>query len=374
MATHSIRERLGPLGKPDANSVCLPEGFTSRIVARTGEPPVATNHYKWHAAPDGGATFAVNDGGWIYVSNSEMPEGKGGVGALRFAADGTLVDAYAILQGTNRNCAGGLTPWRTWLSCEEIEYGSVIECDPFGKEPSLPHAALGYFRHEAAAVDLARGRVYLTEDQPDGRLYRFTSAGVIGDRLNLDAGALEVARVFGKAQGHVVWYPVPDSAAVNKPTRQQVPVSTAFDGGEGLWIYNGKVYFTTKGDNRVWFYDPATQLMKVVYDDDLFWQADLKGVDNITVSQSGILLVAEDGGDMQIVAIDPNCTAEPLDPNSVVPVMQIVGHKLSEVTGPAFDPSGNRLYFSSQRGESGIAETSIGVTYEITGPFNEKGF
>ena len=151
-------------------------------------------------------------------------------------------------------------------------------------------------------------------------------------------------------------------------------MSTAFDGGEGLWIYNGKVYFTTKGDNRVWFYDPATQLMKVVYDDDLFWQADLKGVDNITVSQSGILLVAEDGGDMQIVAIDPNCTAEPLDPNSVVPVMQIVGHELSEVTGPAFDPSGNRLYFSSQRGESGIAETSIGVTYEITGPFNEKGF
>ena len=85
----------------------------------------------------------------------------------------------------------------------------------------------------------------------------------------------------------------------------------------------------------------------------------LKGIDNLTVSPRGDILVAEDGDDMQLVALTPN--------GDVEPVLQVIGHDNSEITGPAFDPSGTRLYFSSQRGTTGLGQD--GVTFEVQGPF-----
>ena len=125
---------IGPLGPADENGVRLPEGFTSRIVAQNGTPPAAGKPYPWDIFPDGGATYETSDGGWIYVSNSEMivaGDVSGGVGALRFDASGEVVDAYPILTGTNTNCAGGKTQWNTWLSCEEHDRGQVlrVRCD-----------------------------------------------------------------------------------------------------------------------------------------------------------------------------------------------------------------------------------------------------
>ncbi len=140
----------GELLPPDQNGVRLPAGFNSRIVARSGQTLFG---YNWHAAPDGGAVFATADGGWIYVSNSELKDKAGGAGALRFDRQGKTVDAYPILNHTSRNCAGGHTPWQTWLSCEEIEKGQVWECDPFGKNAAQVRSALGLFKHEAVAVD-----------------------------------------------------------------------------------------------------------------------------------------------------------------------------------------------------------------------------
>ena len=131
--------------------------------------------YTWHEFPDGGATFAQPDGGWIYVSNSESSAAvSGGASAIRFSADGQITSAYRILGGTRQNCAGGPTPWGTWLSCEETGFGFVYECDPTGAAPARKLRALGAFKHEAAAVDPINRHVYLTEDKSDGRLYRFT--------------------------------------------------------------------------------------------------------------------------------------------------------------------------------------------------------
>ena len=131
--------------------------------------------------------------------------------------------------------------------------------------------------------------------------------------------------------------------------------STAFNGGEGTVYDNGHIYFTTKGDNRVWAFHIASSRLGVLYDAATSATPILQGVDNVEVVGSGELLVAEDGGDMQIVVVDPSGRA--------LPLLQIVGHDRSEITGPAFSPDYSRLYFSSQRGASG--RSSDGVTYEV---------
>jgi secreted PhoX family phosphatase len=347
---------LGELLPPDQNGVRLPAGFTSRIVARSGQMLFG---YRWHAAPDGGATFAASDGGWIYVSNSELDGKAGGVGALRFNPQGEIIDAYSILSHTNRNCAGGHTPWQTWLSCEEIEKGRVWECDPLGQKAAQIRSALGIFKHEAAAVDTQRKQLYLTEDEPDGCLYRYTaySFDALGNP-DLDHGVLEVAEVIDGAIGEVRWHRLPDPLATTVPTRKQIASCTRFNGGEGIWYHQDSIYFTTKGDDRVWAYHVRNRNLTIIYNAALFLRPVLTGVDNITSNAAGELLVAEDIGDMQIVA---------LTANKIVPVLQVVGHSSSEITGPAFSPDGSRLYFSSQRGKSGRAED--GVTFEIAGPF-----
>jgi secreted PhoX family phosphatase len=344
------------------------------VVARANEPVQGTS-YVWHIFSDGASTFSTSDGGWILVSNSELPTpvdlpfdppigspGEGGASAIRFGPNGGIRDAYRILSGTSSNCAGGKTPWRTWLSCEEVDDGLVWECDPRGINPAVARPALGVFKHEAVCVDPGRGHLYLTEDQGDGGFYRFTP----DTKGDLSSGRLKIARM--RRDKSVDWLPVPDPSGASAPLREQVPGATRFRRGEGIWFDSDRVYLAATGESRIWEYNARTKRLRVLYDPARIDQAPLTDVDNITVARSGDLFVCEDNGgddpfDICIITRQPD--------RRVARFLKLTGPQhgdpdteaVSEIAGVCFNPTGNRMYFASQRA------FGTGVVYEVRGPF-----
>ena len=132
-----------------------------------------------------------------------------------------------------------------------------------------------------------------------------------------------------------------------------MPSATTFNGGEGCWYRDGLVTFSTKGDNRIWQLDPAANTIRILYDYATARNPVLSSVDNVYTTPCGDVLVAEDPGNLEIVALTPGGLA--------LPIVRLVGVPGTEITGPALSPDGSRLYFSSQR--------NPGKTFEVSGPF-----
>jgi secreted PhoX family phosphatase len=241
----------GPL-VPDPDGLLeLPAGFSYRVFSTAmlgteGDERFSQRLSDDQAVPamhDGMCALPGPDGGTILIRNHEIepgavpavapgrgprydPLGTGGTTNLWVDRDGKLLRSFASLAGTFRNCAGGATPWGTWLTAEECTYtpgapdlsdydrrpdvvrphGYVFEVDSRaeGLVAPIPTQGMGRFNHEAVVVDPETGYVYLTEDRDDGLLYRYRPAVVTEGRKPPAAlatgdlaqgGALEALRV-----------------------------------------------------------------------------------------------------------------------------------------------------------------------------------
>jgi secreted PhoX family phosphatase len=252
------------------------------------------------------------------------PAVGGGTTTLTFDVDaGRWERAWASLAGTSTNCAGGVTPWDTWLSCEETvedfgkPHGFVFEVPVDGKATAIPLAALGRFVHEAAAIDPATGIVYLTEDRFTAGFYRCipTTPRELGR-----GGRLEMLRIKGRhgtdlrrdvAVGSVLpvdWVEIADPGRAHSPgTRdtQGVFAQGHAQGGatfarlEGCAESRGRFYFvSTNGGaammGQVWEYRPADETLRLIYESPAAAAMDMP--DNVAVSPRGGLVLCEDGG------------------------------------------------------------------------------
>lgn len=421
----------------------LPGGFSYQSYGWTGDlmddgTPTPSRH-------DGMAVISAQDGKLLLMRNHErafaprigtietpcyddyhtqMPGMGGGTTAIRFEA-GAFVGAQATLAGTLINCAGGPTPWHSWLTCEETvlrtshlgakDHGYVFEVpDPqLAKASGVPIIGMGLMRHEAAAVDPLSGSVYLTED--NGRysgFYRYLPSdtsqrfGALENGGRLEIMRLESGDLHSLIPGETVvvgWIPVAapnaDPELLRSPLQGfpgmrgsgrsgpflqgQGDGAAAFRRGEGCWHADGVIYFveTAGGPLRqgaLWAHHIKNATLTLLFASPSNAIAD--NPDNVTVSPRGGILICEDGGGgflptgefrgNRLIGIDADGQAFTFCENNVVIDQALPAHpgiaaddyRGQEFAGATFDPTGEYLFVNIQ---------TPGITFAISGPWHE---
>ena len=397
---------VGPLLTDPAGLLDLPEGFSYRVISRLGTAMSDGGTVPDRA--DGMGCFDLGNGKLALVRNHELqPQHEGGeipagpafdtvARSLRPLPGGTttlVLNAgtlevereYRSLAGTIRNCAGGITPWNSWLTCEENtdradgrlnkDHGWVFEvpADAPGLVDPVPLTAMGRFNHEAACVDPATGIVYLTEDRDDSLLYRFlpTMPGDLARGGTLQALKLEshsdtrnwttrTMAVGDSVRG--TWITMDNVESPQDDLRQRGAAQGAalFARGEGIWMGEGELYFTcTSGgaarQGQIFRLRPEIHGADML---DLFYespeQSEYSYGDNLTVAPYGHLVVCEDSYDdivqNHLRGITPDGAAYPL----------ALLNMQTELAGACFSPDGRTLFVNAY---------SPSMTLAITGPW-----
>jgi secreted PhoX family phosphatase len=393
----------------------LPPGFRYHSLSWTGDPmfggePTPSHH-------DGMAAFPASNDRIRLVRNHEVrrdtgafaardaydPAAGGGTTTLELdARSARLLSVRPSLSGTLWNCAGGPTPWGSWLTCEEttlgpgegnftMTHGWIFEVPSAGAARPVPLESMGRFVHEAVAVDPSTGIVYETEDRGDAGLYRYVPN--VPGRLEL-GGRLEMLAVEGRPgldlrrgvrRGEklaVSWLGIDDPRRAHRDPQegdtQGVFTQGAAKGGarfarlEGAWFGEGRLVFTSTSGGaaqrgQVWQLDPESSRLSLLYESS--GEVDLDGPDNLCVSPHGGLVICEDGAREQFLRIlTRHGRIFAFAKNTVVLRGErnaIAGDFTDqEFAGACFSPDGQWLFVNIQ---------TPGITFAITGPWGDGG-
>lgn len=334
---------------PDPNGILdLPKGFRYGIVSQTGNRMSDGNLVP--TCHDGMAAFMGKNGTTILIRNHELSPGQapsvmaaksqkydplsdGGTTTLIIDRDRKLLKEFVSLAGTNRNCAGGITPWNSWISCEEdvstpenfyerdprmvsLKHGYNFEVFAFNKIANpKPLIAMGRFRHEAIAVDPKTGYIYQTEDRVDSSFYRFRphkfgdlqTGGILEALVVKDMPKIDTGIDFPISKPKKVeWIPIEEVDPEDDTLRYEAQEKDAaiFRRGEGICLANGEFYFTcTNGGNvergQIFRYNPVNETVELFVESSGVEVLDYP--DNLVLSPFGHLIVCEDGESEQFL-------------------------------------------------------------------------
>jgi uncharacterized protein len=399
----------------------LPRGFKYRVISTQAD--IMSDGNPTPGIFDGTDAFEGRNGTTILIRNHEnrsrdleipvvVPNSKrydpdmnvrGGNTKLVVDRDRRVIESFAVLGGTHTNCAGGGTPWGTWVTCEEIfNYGSVennvtpgtgvphgfaFEVPADARSPVDPQPILsaGRFSHEAVAW--VRGALYETEDRDDASLYRFVPDRPPREHGDLasNGGVLESLAIVGRPNFDanlanpgetypVEWVTIDEPNPLEDTVRRQAQDKGAviFDRTEGAWEADGRLYFdcTTGGEaqlGQLWQFTPRGRgggELKLIYESTAV--EDLENPDNLVViPDTGDVLLQEDSSGEQFIR-GVNRRGEIYD----------FAHTVlnnTEFCGGCFSPDG-KTFFVNQQGDrvdvgADPALETAAVTYAIWGPF-----
>ena len=338
----------GPLVPDPAGMLDLPRGFSYRLLSSLGN--AMTDGCTVPDKADGMGCFSLGNDEIVLIRNHELvpADDAGGVlakgfgtrdgaivpgGTTSIVLDATTLDVkreFRSLAGTIRNCSGGITPWGSWLTCEEAptapgqrfgeglaeNHGWVFEvpANATGLIDAVPLKAMGRFNHEAACIDPRTGIVYLSEDRDDSVLYRFvpTTPGRLGDGGLLQAMVVEglsdtrnwTSADMAVGFRHTVrWIDCDDVESPNDDLRSRAAAKGAalVARGEGIHTGTDEIFVcSTNGGQR-----KLGQILRLVPGTggepdqiELFFESQSKDQfnygDNLTVGPNGHLIVCED--------------------------------------------------------------------------------
>lgn len=330
------------------------------------------------------ALFKEIDPSRLYDGGYGKTPGLGGTTTLVYDEENQkLIKEYLSLAGTYRNCAGGPTPWNSWITCEEdvtradeniieTDHGYVFDvpASANGLVDPKPIKAMGRFNHEAIAVDPDTHIIFQTEDRPDGLLYRFVpidpndlhlggmlQALALPDFSPADTRNWENRNVQLNQKLPVSWVDLDNVRSPDDDLRYQGAElgAAVFARGEGMWYSDGSIYFacTNGGPNnfgQIFKYHLKEAMLELFAES--LDKTVLHMCDNLTITPWGDALVCEDNGELnRLHLIDQSGTIRPFAINR---------SSASELTGAVFSPSGNTLFVNVQEN---------GETVAITGPW-----